>query len=114
MEEIRIALAVATVLRVFVEDPERSQYGYDLMRRTGFPSGKLYPILARLVAAGWLTRQADAVESAEAGRPARRHYRLDPRCVARVRVELAALNQRLNPESSPTGPGRLRPDRRPT
>jgi hypothetical protein len=43
-----MTLAVAAVLRVFLDDPDAPRYGYELMRRTGFPSGKLYPILARL------------------------------------------------------------------
>jgi DNA-binding PadR family transcriptional regulator len=108
MEQVRMTLAVATVLRVFLDDPDASHYGYDLMRRTGFPSGKLYPILARLQAAGYLIKQVEAVDPAAVGRPARRLYQLEPGSVALVRAELAELSARLDPPRAP-GPGRLRP-----
>ncbi|NUR31119.1 MAG: PadR family transcriptional regulator, partial [Catenulispora sp.] len=45
MQDPRITLAVATLLRIFLEDPTEPHYGYDLMRLTTYPSGKLYPIL---------------------------------------------------------------------
>jgi DNA-binding PadR family transcriptional regulator len=108
MEQVRMTLAVATVLRVFLEDPDEPRYGYELMRRTGFPSGKLYPILARLQAAGYLVKQVEAIDPVEAGRPARRLYRLEPSSVALVRTELAELSARLDPARAPGG-GRLRP-----
>lgn len=92
-----MTLAVATVLRVFLEDPGSPRYGYDLMRQTGFPSGKLYPILARLRAAGYLVKQVEMVDPVEAGRPARRLYRLEPGSMALVRAELAELSARLDP-----------------
>jgi DNA-binding PadR family transcriptional regulator len=108
MKQVRMTLAVAMVLRVFLEDPEQSRYGYELMRRTGFPSGKLYPILARLQAAGWLVKEIEAIDPAAAGRPARRLYRLEPGSVARVRAELAELSAQLDPGPA-TRPGQLRP-----
>jgi DNA-binding PadR family transcriptional regulator len=108
MKQVRMTLAVAMVLRVFLEEPEAPQYGYELMRRTGFPSGKLYPILARLQAAGWLVKQVEEIDPAEAGRPARRLYRLEPGSMARVRAELAELSAQLDPGPAPR-PGRLRP-----
>lgn len=100
-----MTLAVATVLRAFLEDPGPPRYGYDLMRQTGFPSGKLYPILARLQVAGWLVKQVEDVDPVAAGRPARQMYRLDPSCVATLRTELAELSARLDPARA----GRLRP-----
>lgn len=66
------------------------------MRRLGFPSGKLYPILARLEKAGWLRRDHEDVDPAVAGRPARALYRLTSDGVAAARYELAALHERLH------------------
>ncbi len=43
--------AVAALLRIFLGNESEARYGYDLMKETGFASGKLYPILARLEAA---------------------------------------------------------------
>ena len=107
MDEIQITRAVATVLRTFLDDVSEPRYGYELMRLTGFPSGKLYPILARLQRAGWLTREQEAIDPATAGRPARRLYRLSPEGVQAARQELAALTQQLRPSSEL--PGALRP-----
>jgi PadR family transcriptional regulator, regulatory protein PadR len=53
---ISVTVATARVLRAFLADASRPRYGYDLMRETGYASGKLYPILARLTRAGWLER----------------------------------------------------------
>jgi DNA-binding PadR family transcriptional regulator len=97
MQNVRVTLAVATLLRTFLEDPAEPRYGYDLMRQTGFPSGKLYPILARLEAAGWLVKKIEHVDPATAGRPARRHYQLSGDGVVAARRELALVNAQLQP-----------------
>ncbi len=39
--------AAGQVLREFLADPFQTRYGYDLMQATGYPSGKLYPALAK-------------------------------------------------------------------
>jgi PadR family transcriptional regulator, regulatory protein PadR len=101
MDEVRVTLAVATLLRVFLEDPAEARYGYDLMRQTGFPSGKLYPILARLESAGWLVKELEDVEPAVVGRPPRRHYRLSGEAVITARRELALVNAQLQLRSAP-------------
>jgi len=95
MSEVRVTLAAIYVLQAFLADVNRPRYGYDLMRETGFPSGKLYPILARLQRAGWLIREAEDIDPAEAGRPARRLYRLSPAGLAAARREVAELDHRL-------------------
>ena len=96
VSDIRMTLAVARVLREFLAEPTQAQYGYSLMRRTGYPSGKLYPILYRLVHAGWLTRTTEAIDPAEAGRPARSMYQLTSDGAEAARRELAVLSQSLS------------------
>jgi DNA-binding PadR family transcriptional regulator len=91
MSEVRVTLAVARVLRAFLDDVSKPRYGYDLMRETGFPSGKLYPILARLQRAGWLVREREDIDPSAERRPARTLYRMSPTGVAAARQELAAL-----------------------
>lgn len=103
-----MTLAVAKVLRTFLDDIAEPRYGYELMRLTGFPSGKLYPILARLQRAGWLIKEQEEIDSAAAGRPARRLYRLSPAGARAARQELAALTEQLRPSAGL--PGRLRPE----
>jgi PadR family transcriptional regulator, regulatory protein PadR len=107
MDEVRVTIAVARVLRVFLDDIAQPRYGYELMRLTGFPSGKLYPILARLQRAGWLIKFQEQIDPTTAGRPARRLYRLSPAGVQAARQELAALTDELRPVAR--RPDRLRP-----
>jgi PadR family transcriptional regulator, regulatory protein PadR len=95
MQTVRITLAVAQVLRVFVADPSAGQYGYGLMKATGFPSGKLYPILARLERAGVLRKTIEAIDPAIEARPARRVYNLTPDGLEFARHELAKLHAEL-------------------
>lgn len=95
MQDVRVTLAVATLLRIFLDDPVEPRYGYDLMRLTGYPSGKLYPILARLEAAGWLLRETEDIDPSAAGRPARRHYRLTGEGLLAARREVTAVNEQV-------------------
>lgn len=97
MSEVQITVAVARVLREFLEEPSADRYGYELMRATSFPSGKLYPILARLVRIGWLIRQREDIDPAEAGRPPRFFYRLSADGAEFARNELAALSKQVAP-----------------
>jgi PadR family transcriptional regulator len=70
----QLGLATVTVLRA-LRDGYR--YGFDIMERTGMPSGTVYPALGTLerrgyVRARWEGRHAAASE----GRPRRRYYKL--------------------------------------
>jgi PadR family transcriptional regulator PadR len=107
-EHVRVTVAVATVLRVFLNEVDEPRYGYELMRLTGYPSGKIYPILARLQAANWLDKQRENIDPEVEGRPARYWYRLSEKGMAAARHELALLHQQLSP--APLMAGRLRPE----
>jgi DNA-binding PadR family transcriptional regulator len=107
MEDVRITLAVAQVLSEFLDDVTTPRYGYELMQRTGFDSGKIYPILARLERAGWLVRRSEEVDPTKVGRPVRRHYRLTAEGASAARLELAHLRQGLAGSSWRPGAGRL-------
>ena len=92
-----MTLTVARILREFLSDPAKARYGYDLMQATGFPSGKLYPSLAKLVGAGWLIREEEQIDPAREGRPARRLYRLSNDGIEAARYELAVLSRQISP-----------------
>jgi PadR family transcriptional regulator len=109
MPVVRMTLAVARVLREFLSDPAQPRYGYELMNCTQFPSGKLYPVLARLVEAGWLVREREEIDAAQAGRPARYFYRLTEEGAVAAERELSGLSEQLAPPRQP-GP-RVWPDR---
>jgi DNA-binding PadR family transcriptional regulator len=93
--ELRVTLAVAQVLAEFLADASQPRYGYGLMQATGFPSGKLYPIIGRLTRAGWLSREREDIDPAQVGRPARYLYRLTEHGTRMARHELAALQQKI-------------------
>jgi DNA-binding PadR family transcriptional regulator len=65
------AVAVLEAIRAGYE------YGFDIIDRTGLPSGAVYPVLGRLERDG-LVRSAweDERRAHAQGRPARRYYRL--------------------------------------
>jgi PadR family transcriptional regulator, regulatory protein PadR len=100
---VKVTMTVAKVLRVFLEDPSTPCYGLELMKETGLPSGSLYPVLARLERAGWVTSERERIDPAVEGRPPRRYYRLTPEGRSQARIELAALSESLRP------PGRVVP-----
>jgi PadR family transcriptional regulator, regulatory protein PadR len=105
MQGLDITPKMATVLKIFLEDPDQSRYGFELMKLTGMASGSLYPMLARLEAAGWLTRGKEDIDPRAAGRPARTQYTITGAAVSAARIQLGELSERYRPPV----PGRLRP-----
>jgi PadR family transcriptional regulator PadR len=97
MADVRVTIAVALVLQEFLAEVGEPRYGYELMQLTGFPSGKLYPILARLQRVGWLSRGREVIDPAQSGRPARYLYRITPDGIEAAQAELSALREQLRP-----------------
>lgn len=96
-DSVRVTVDVATVLRVFIDHMGEQQYGYQLMRDTGFPSGKLYPILARLLEAEWLEKNRETIDPRVEKRPVRHWYRLTEKGAVTARQALAEIHERLSP-----------------
>jgi DNA-binding PadR family transcriptional regulator len=101
---VRLTTAVAQVLAAFLEDSTADRYGLDLMRASGQSSSTLYPVLTRLVKAGWITAEWEHVDPVTAGRPARRYYRLTTDGAAAARTEIAALHLQLSKADTTTSP----------
>lgn len=84
-----------SILAAFVADPYEEHFGLELSREAGLAPGTIYPILARLLSAGWLERRWEEIDPSVEGRPRRRLYRLTPtgRVEARRRIDerIAAL-----------------------
>lgn len=60
------------VVRAMLEAPHEPVYGYQLMQKTGYGTGSLYPVLERMSAMGWIKPDSDPMtDPAE-----RRHRRL--------------------------------------
>ncbi len=71
----RITPQTASVLGALLE--REHVWGFEIGRATGLKAGTIYPILARLVAAGWVEDAWEDPELGRAeGRPPRRYYRL--------------------------------------
>jgi DNA-binding PadR family transcriptional regulator len=70
----RITQQLLLVLGALMVDPRHEWYGMELMERTQLTSGTVYPILRRLVAAGWLACAGEV--PSDAGGAGRRLYAL--------------------------------------
>jgi PadR family transcriptional regulator PadR len=97
MRDIDVTPKMAMVLKVFLEDPDQPRYGFELMRLTGMASGSLYPMLAKLEGAGWLTKGKENIDPRAAGRPARTHYTITGAAASTARIQLAELSERYRP-----------------
>ena len=97
VEQLELTPKMAAVIKVFLEDPEQPRYGFELMRRTGQPSGTLYPILAKLEQARWLIGGKEDIDPHAEGRPPRRNYRIVGAAIAVARSQLAALSEQYRP-----------------
>jgi PadR family transcriptional regulator, regulatory protein PadR len=105
MDDLDITPKMARVLKVFLSDPDQPRYGFELMRLTGMPSGSLYPMLARLEQARWLTRGKEDIDPHVEGRPPRLHYTIEGAAVTAARLQLASLSEQYRPPV----PSRRRP-----
>lgn len=64
---VQTALALMT-------DPDARHWGYDLTKRANVRSGVLYPVLTRMLDAGWLSDGWEDPVTIERKRPPRRYY----------------------------------------
>ncbi|WP_410582510.1 PadR family transcriptional regulator [Amycolatopsis sp. lyj-108] len=88
MRQPKMTLPTQLVLHVLMGDPDREMYGLEICAEAGLASGTIHPILARLEKVGWLQSRWEDVDPAEAGRPRRRYYRLDPNSIGIVQSAL--------------------------
>lgn len=73
----RVTPALLDVLKVLMQSPD-DPHGFAVAKAAGRKTGSVYPILARLEAAGWVESYWES-EHPHEGRPRRRFYRLtDP------------------------------------
>jgi len=100
IQNLRLTPKMAAVVKIFLEDPEQLRYGFELMRSTGQPSGTLYPILATLEHAGWLTGGKEDIDPRAEGRPARHFYRLTGEGAVVAHHQLAALSEQYRPPAT--------------
>lgn len=71
---MRRTKALVKVGTVFLESPDARHYGYELRRAARVRSGVLYPLLRRLLEAGWLSDDWEDPKAIVENRPPRRFY----------------------------------------
>jgi len=72
---MRMTIPLTRVLRVLLENPGQKMWGFDLGKKADLRSGTIYPLLARLEDAGWVTTEWEEIKKSE-GRPPRRYYQM--------------------------------------
>jgi PadR family transcriptional regulator PadR len=74
MSTVRMSAPTLRVLKFMLEAPRTPRSGAELSRYLNIKSGTLYPLLARLEAAGWLKSEWEQIEPSQEARPRRRFY----------------------------------------
>ncbi len=90
-QDVRLTQPTLKVLRFLLETPREGRSGAEMSKATKVGSGTLYPMLARLEAAGWLSSEWEMVDPSEVGRPRRRFYKLTAVGQNNARAALADL-----------------------
>jgi DNA-binding PadR family transcriptional regulator len=94
----QMTLQTQAVLRVLLDRPLQEHYGLDISKAAGLPSGSVYPTMARLERAGWVSSDWEQVDTHAVGRPRRRYYKLTPDGAEMAEQALAATLERLSPQ----------------
>jgi PadR family transcriptional regulator PadR len=74
MSDPRMTTQTLAVLSVILSAPDAEWYGLELSKRSALKPGTIYPILDRLLKAGWLERRWEEIDPVMEGRPRRRLY----------------------------------------
>jgi DNA-binding PadR family transcriptional regulator len=90
-QDVRLTQPTLKVLRLLLEKPREGRSGAEMSKATNVGSGTLYPMLARLETAGWLSSEWEVIDPREAGRPRRRFYKLTAVGQNSARMALADL-----------------------
>lgn len=97
VEDLNITPNIARLLRVFLEDPEQSRFGTELIQQARVSAGSLYPALRRMETAGFIAGAWEDIDPSAEGRPARRYYTLTADGAREARMRLAALSASFAP-----------------
>jgi PadR family transcriptional regulator PadR len=96
----RKTVQTQAILAALLTDLTRPQYGLELAKAAGLPSGTIYPMLARLEREGLVVSEVEDISASEAGRRPRRYYRLTGAGERIASTEIAATMKHLSPRTS--------------
>ena len=88
-DDLKLSATGLRLISVFANDPTKRWSGTEITKATKIGSGSLYPLLARLEAAKWLSPEWENIDPSEAGRPRRRYYKLTALGARHARKALA-------------------------
>ena len=89
--QVRLTQPALKVLRFLLEKPREGRSGVEISKAAKVSIGTVYPLLARLEDAGWLSSEWEPVEPREIGRPRRRFYNLTGAGYRKAQEALAEL-----------------------
>lgn len=101
-----MTLQTLAVLQAMLDAPTSPHYGLELAGVVGLPTGTVYPIMARLEKAGWVSSDWEAINASEEGRPRRRLYGLTGSGAHTARDALERGRRLIAPMSLPA-PGSI-------
>ncbi|MGW5223122.1 PadR family transcriptional regulator [Nocardia sp. NPDC004085] len=111
--KVRMTVQTLQVLQTLLDRPMDEHYGLGISEASGLATGSIYPILARLEIAGWITSEWEDIDESVEGRRRRRYYRLTYDGAAKARSEIVEMQRRLtstrDSESSGWRPATPRP-----
>lgn len=84
--------ALVQVAKALMDAPDAKHWGYDTSKKAGVRSGVMYPILSRLMDAGWLSDGWEDT-AAVSGRPPRRYYEITESGRVALRALLAEASK---------------------
>jgi PadR family transcriptional regulator PadR len=96
VRDVRLSRQLLEILAVMVEGREEDLHGRLIGKRAGVSSGTLFPALARLESAGWISSHEEDGDPVKLGRPRQRIYKLTGQGETAAREEIAKLATVLN------------------
>jgi PadR family transcriptional regulator, regulatory protein PadR len=94
----RLTLQTYLVLNALFRDMRGEKYGLEVAKEARLPSGTIYPILARLEAAGWLESGWEDIDESAEGRRKRRYYRLTGHGISEARRAIESTRTLMFPD----------------
>ena len=103
MEQKNLTPAMVRILQTFLKDPDRIFYATELIEVAHVGSGSLYPALARLEKAGWVTCTEEDIDPKVEKRPARHYYEMTGEGLREAHLALVEFSESVRPPASSPG-----------